>query len=223
MAAIQIPKKSFPPFLLIAKLREEDFGAFVAQLGKSEPKLSRSSFTQSVAEGLPQLNQEDVAALVNEFYGLNSLKDEMGGSSEAVANAIVSAAKEAHCDEFHLSASELDLLGRRIIETLENAPVLDLISRALDVTLDHDRILIASRIFSDIRSVFDRDATRIDGYSIVHTLTLHYAQDTEHKDFYVALDDNDIEDLQEVLNRAKQKGKLLREFASAAGITHIDL
>ena len=44
---------------------------------------------------------------------------------------------------------------------------------------------------------------------ITHTLKLAYYQDDESKDFYLALDEDDITELEEVLSRAKTKAATL--------------
>src|SRR5947209_5590618 len=80
---------------------------------------------------------------------------------------------------------------------------LNLISRAEEVILDHDRVFLSARLFTELRPVFDKRATAINSLSIVHTLAIHFIQDEDHKDFHVALDDGDLQSLREVLDRAE--------------------
>jgi hypothetical protein len=128
---------------------------------------------------------------------------------------------EVKSDAFLISNPNADKLKTRVRLALEQPNPLRLIAKARDVTTDHDRAFLSARIFTDLRPIFDKNATVISASSVVHTLAIHHHQNENHKDFYVALDDNDVETMIEVLQRAKQKSLLLRQLADKAAITYI--
>ncbi len=75
----------------------------------------------------------------------------------------------------------------------------------------------ASKILSDLRYVFKSDPEEEPyGAVIVHLLKLTYHEDTEHKEFFVAMDDGDLRHLKEVIERAEKKARTLRRKLDAA-------
>jgi hypothetical protein len=57
------------------------------------------------------------------------------------------------------------------------------------------------------------------GAVVIHTLKLSYHEEGDHKDFLVALDDDDIKALRAVLDRAEAKARFLRKQLKD---THVD-
>jgi hypothetical protein len=81
---------------------------------------------------------------------------------------------------------------------------------------------VTAKILTDVRYAFQADPEqRPYGAVIIHTLKLSYHEQGEHKDFLVALDDEDIPILKGILNRAEAKAKVLRKQLDAANV--IDL
>ncbi len=80
-----------------------------------------------------------------------------------------------------------------------------------------------ARILSDIRSVFTASADSIAGGFIVHNLTIHYFHNGDHKEFFVALDNDDLNVLKEAIQRAEQKTGHLKAMLKKASIPYLDV
>lgn len=63
-----------------------------------------------------------------------------------------------------------------------------------------------------MRPVFRQPNAKPIGSVINHTLKIEYHEDGDHKDFYVALDAQDLSELKGVLERAETKAISLRSF-----------
>jgi len=61
------------------------------------------------------------------------------------------------------------------------------------------------------------------GALIVHTLKLEYKQGNEEKDFYIALDTNDVKKLREQLDRAEQKAESIKLMLNQAQVSYLDV
>jgi hypothetical protein len=94
--------------------------------------------------------------------------------------------------------------------------------KAMDVVLDHSHVFFHAKILTDIRPVFNTKGDSIDAAVIVHNLRIHYEEDSDHKDFYVALDTSDIQELREVLDRADTKAKCLQGLVKKSGVSYLD-
>ncbi len=98
--------------------------------------------------------------------------------------------------------------------------------KALDVTSDHSCVYRDSRILSDIRPIFyDEDGDEsIVTTTTTHTLKITYNDNNDSKinNFYIALDINDLKNLQEIVERAIEKEKKLIDFLQAAKLSHLN-
>lgn len=72
------------------------------------------------------------------------------------------------------------------------------------------------RIVTDLRAVFSDDASVSPAaMTIMHTLRIRYHDDVRrHREFYVAMDGDDLADLKTAIERAQQKSKTLQDFLS---------
>ena len=94
--------------------------------------------------------------------------------------------------------------------------------KAAGVALDQDHLFYHARILTDVRPVFDEKGDTVSAAVIIHNLRIHYGENSDHKDFYVALDTGDIQLLREALDRADKKAKRLQELLNASGIVYLD-
>jgi hypothetical protein len=136
-------------------------------------------------------------------------------ASEAAASQ---ASKKSRIPE-----DEKNTLSLRLTRLLEIKASLSLTSKALDVLTDADRIFYSAKILTDIRPVFDDEGKKIEAAVIMHNLRIHFGQDNEHRDFFVALDTNDIKELRSVLDRADRKAESLQMLLNRAKISYLDM
>lgn len=95
-------------------------------------------------------------------------------------------------------------------------------AKAITILTDHERTFHTARILTDIRYAFRSDPEQKPyGAVIVHTLKLSYHQEGEHKQFFMALETEDLARLKTVAERAQQKEKAIRRDLEATGITYL--
>ena len=78
-----------------------------------------------------------------------------------------------------------------------------------------------AEIHTDLRPVFGEhtDGLTAEGGVLAHVLRLHHiSSEGSHEDFYVALDDEDLEILRDVIDRAEKKSETLRRQLHEAGM-----
>jgi hypothetical protein len=122
-----------------------------------------------------------------------------------------------------LSEEQLQTVRKRLVQLLNNQKLLNA-QNASSLLLDHERIFSRARVLTDLRPVFSgTPAEVITGGLVVHTLKVSfYKADGSTDEFFVALDDDDIDQLSEVLTRAKVKGTQLRKAIDGTSIKYID-
>lgn len=90
--------------------------------------------------------------------------------------------------------------------------VVRLVSKALDVTYEHENLLQSARVVTDIRPIFNDDATQIDGAVVSHTIRLRYDNTSGDHSISVALDESDIRELEKQCKRALLKAQTSRSL-----------
>ena len=95
-------------------------------------------------------------------------------------------------------------------------------SRAASLQQEQEHTFCNARILTDIRPVFgERTDQSPVGAVVLHTLKISYHHSRELKDFYVALDSDDVRTLQEVLSRAEEKAETLDSVLDSAKIANL--
>ena len=95
-------------------------------------------------------------------------------------------------------------------------------SKAITIFTDYQRTLHGSKILTDLRYVFKVDPEDEPyGAVIVHLLKLTFHEDTEHKEFFVAMDDNDLRHLKDVIIRAEKKARTLKRKLDSAATVYL--
>ena len=95
---------------------------------------------------------------------------------------------------------------------LLDSPVVRLVSKALDVAYEQENLLQSARVVTDIRPVFNEDATEIDGAVVSHTIRLRYDNTSGDQSISIAMDESDIRELEKQCKRALLKAQTSRRL-----------
>jgi hypothetical protein len=110
---------------------------------------------------------------------------------------------------------------RRLHRILSVEPLM-IASKALTIVSDYQRTLHTTKILTDVRYIFRSNPEQEPyGAVIVHLLKLTYHEDTGHREFFVAMDDNDLAHLKAVLERAEEKAITLRRKLDAQATAYL--
>jgi len=85
------------------------------------------------------------------------------------------------------------------------AEVVYLSGKALDLTFDFERLFTTAKVITDVRPVYNEEATEVMGAVIVQNLQLEFLRSDRFETFSLALDSKDIRSLIEALKKALQK------------------
>lgn len=122
------------------------------------------------------------------------------------------------------SDSEWEKRESFLREILECEDPLGVTAKALHVMMDHAKTFRNARILTDLRPVFQSNPSDAPAAGIIiHTLKVEYRAAQEEREFFVALDSNDLARLETLIKRAKLKEKALKEAIRASDITILDV
>ncbi len=142
------------------------------------------------------------------------------GSRETFAEKVVEAAKSVLKAE---DQGEIDWgsLSNDLGAILGCHESLGLAAKALDVRSEYGRLFCGARILTDVRPIFGIDPGRSPlAATIVHTLRLTYHEGTDHREFHVALDAADLQQLRELVDRARRKEETLKSEIEKTTMTY---
>ena len=213
----RVPERHVPAFKALRELGEDQFSDVLSALADADTTASRPVIDESV-HAASRLNRSDVSALLDAVIGLAALGYKTRSAAGLVAKRVASSPQFGGADELHERFS-----GR--IERLLEGEFVRLQSKALSIGAAHERVFANAQILTDLRPLFDSDVTENpepEAALLSHTLILHFiGSNGAHDNFFVALDDDDIEVLQQTLKRATRKADSLRRTLQESGIIYI--
>jgi hypothetical protein len=223
MPEMRIPKSGQIAFRELLDLNDGQFDLLVDAITKTAPAGSTDVFWHRVAEKVPAIKRDIVERIVDELFSLNYARDNWGVSEADFAKMASDAAASQSSKKSPMTDEQKNLLAARLTRLLEIKASLSITSKALDVLTDADRIFYSAKILTDVRPVFDDEGERIEAAVIIHNLRIHFGQDSDHRDFFVVLDTNDIKELRTVLDRADKKAESLQKLLSSAKVSYLDI
>jgi hypothetical protein len=192
---------------------------------------------EALREAKPMLYISDLADHVNKKIGMNPdatrgivrlltrlyaarIKFEM--TSVDFVKEFRSAVDEE--DKLRPEPEKWEIIGTCLSDILSLDELLGVTSKALDVMIEHPNVFREARICTDIRPVFGPiPADPPSAVTLFHTLKIHYHEGNSHKEFFVALDSNDIRALQDVIHRATLKESSLKKWVKKLETHFMDI
>jgi hypothetical protein len=225
MPSINIPKSAYPAIQSLIHFKPADFDIFLEALSKAEPSLDQDDFWRHVAKHVKQVDPTVIEAILHEIFEIDDARLRAANDGlelEDFVEAITEAVSSVKSKDFQFGEAESKILKDRLLRIFAGRKGLDITTKAMGVAVDHGHIFLHARIMTDIRPVFNKKGDSVDAAVIVHNLRIHYAVDSDHKDFYVALDTSDIQSLRENLDRADTKAKCLQGLLKTSGVSYLD-
>ncbi len=104
-----------------------------------------------------------------------------------------------------------------LFQELFSLPEIWTVVKALDLAYDYTHLLRNIKILTDIRPVYNEEATEILGAVVSHTLRLYYDSSEGTISLSIALDEEDVENLLDSCTRALEKAKTAQRFMREKG------
>jgi hypothetical protein len=216
---LQVPPQHKDGFLAVRDLTDDEFGAFVAMLDgiAAVDCFPVDDLVRQAVDSVPRLSKKEAQGIIRALQSVQTGRTIHGDSLTGFANGI------ATSDSLKLAPEEAALLARRI-EILANPPAIGVTAKAADVAREHERIFHSARILTDIRPVFDDDASNPPvGAVVTHTLRIDSFTKGSMEDYFVALDTRDLIQLQTIVNRAIEKNRSLNRVLDSIGFSRFKI
>jgi NhaP-type Na+/H+ and K+/H+ antiporter len=210
---------------MILELGEPQFNALVSALSKTKPTLLRGQFSKEISNKVKNLQADELHEILRVLYVLYSMKQRAEISAQELAEDVSKSCVESSSDKIQFPKEKAKALIARLKQLLSFEKTVAVTTKAFDVMTEHKYIFCSARIMSDIRPVFTNHPESASAAVIIHNLQIgfHEGGTKEHKEFYVALDTDDIQALKEVINRAERKTIALQTIIKSSKLPYLEV
>ncbi|MFN0106141.1 MAG: hypothetical protein ACKV2U_29130 [Bryobacteraceae bacterium] len=218
--ALEIPSEDTGSITTIKELSAASLGKFVTALEDAPPVADPRQMAEHIAKQIPALAVERLTAVLRTLYMLYHVRELSGVKPSRFLDDLIDGIRNNSA----LKVTERDISKlRSILEKLMGIDTLSTISKAARLHRDGERLYRSAKILSDIRPIFGRDpSVRPVGAVLTHTLKVGYHEGSEHREFHLILDSDDLAALDEVVRRAQTKDKTLRALLKDAKLPSLD-
>jgi hypothetical protein len=215
---LRIPKDYHEGLAHLVAVGEETFNQLLAALREVPPTFTYLATTKALELRVPAASPAELASMTEALFATYSAMVSADVPPTAfVADLIEAIRTQVAGIEPQSLANAKDRL--RSLYTIDS---LTTTAKAKVIISDHEHSLCTSRLFTDIRPIF-RDIAEEGpkALMLVHTLKLAYHEGGELKEFFVAMDGDDLEALYRVTERAREKAKALKEFITRTDVPYL--
>lgn len=197
--AIDISPETKAGFSELLQLSDDRFRALLDALQRSELRMTGSAFVETIQKAASVAPPEAIRI----FYALSTLH-------ELETERLVVALIRQLADELSQVVS-IETIKSRFSAALTPSSIAAF-TKSLSLLTRNERNYASSKAITDLRPAFSRDIKNGPvAFAIVHTLQITYeAEPSEIYEFFVAMDEHDLDELINVLKRCKEKAEAVK-------------
>lgn len=222
MAALKIPDRYKAGIKILAALPAPQFEGFLAAARRAPKTFTTSGeFEAWAAPEVPTIPAADLSKLIYSITSLYRLPVRYGVTASKLASDVLEGARAGITDFQVVDGTEFveRLTALLSIESFNIVAV-----KAKELQTESERIFVEARILTDIRPIFGNKIEDDPTASvIVHTLKIVSHENSGHKEYFFALDADDIASLKKTMERATDKVKSLKALLDGTKLRAIDL
>jgi hypothetical protein len=220
---LRIPRKFQAGFKALYGLSDENKQQLVTVLSEARRGSSTQDLTVKVSLTLG-LGLEASQSLINALTAFYSVVDhlvEENGKAEFI-EALPAALVESKVVP---DGTDTTTMIQVVSSALELKETLGVIAKAKELATDSERLFASSRILTDFRPIFsDNLDETIEAGVVLHQLRITYhKEESEHPEFFVSLDSEDLRKLKETIVRAEKKEEKLKKELESKGISLLSM
>ncbi len=218
----RVPEIFKQPLGKLLNLPEPDAVALEAVIEHAPPTLLARDLAKMIAAKTP-MEFRDAEQFTKLLVSLYSVREK---SEEPIPNfveLVCQSAQETGLAELSRENASWERFKERLARLLSFSGSLGVASKAHDVMTEHQHVFCDMRILTDARPVFNPDPKdQPAAVVIVHQLKIVYHEGITRKEFYVAMDSDDIRTMKKMLDRATTKEESLRALIGITKVPVLD-
>lgn len=220
MPSLNIPNRHVSGLVKLFNLTEKD--DLIENLRKVDISINPEKSIREAVASITGFTSEDVNDITRATMSLLLLRSSSDKSLEELIDELISTIKKGEFEELKFSDERYAEVKEKLIKILSIENLL-LSAKAVGIKFEHDNLFEKAKVLTQILPVFSDDVDEIPKAAIIaHQLGVHYFQDGDHKEFFLRIDEEEIEELIKMLERAKKKARSLQNFLITTDIKYIE-
>lgn len=211
---LHLRKEQLEDLAILRDLGSETLRAAVDALEKVERPIRHEALEGPLRSVLPE--QSDVNRFLAHLFSLYTLQRLRDLKPNEVLEGLQYAI-ERLTEEQRWAPDKMELWRKIQPELCDLLSVRNVmtVTKALELAFEYANILQTTHIITDIRPIFDAEATAILGAVVSYTLRLYYDNTEGNHSISIALDHEDLEKLTYQCDRAMKKARKAKSAISA--------
>jgi hypothetical protein len=207
--ALRIPEEDTPAISAIQTFSPRSIDGLISAINSAPLTADLGILAKSIAPKVPGIPAGRLRHVLETLYTLYYIRETSGVNPETFLEDLVDSIQHSSAKVPKKNIEKLRSLFRKLLDI--NA--FNTVSKAGRLQRDGERLYCDAKILSDIRPVFrSSPADRPIGAVVTHTLKMGYHEGSDHKEFYLILDSDDLVALSSLVARAMAKDKTLRDL-----------
>lgn len=217
-----IPEGEIQHFKQVVKLSIASLQQIAGQLHDLTPTLDATALSHSICQQT-ELSLDDIVPLIAQLWRWAIVQRRMDVDSatflEVLRSSLITLSYEIW------SIEDRQCWDDRIplfLNMMQSDSALGTSAKAGELLLMQGTIFSKARIITDIRPVFNDQGDQIQGYIPFHSLIITTIEDGDEHHIQLALAFNELKQLEEQIERAMTKERIVRDQFTANAITLIN-
>ena len=222
MARLVIPEEYKGGMTTLLELKDAPIQELISALESAPLAMNYRTLSERVAPQVASIPREDVEEILEILVSLYVVRTSADVPVPEFIIDLCEAMDESGDESLQIPSEKRDNFSQRLIN-LFSINALSVAAKARSVLVDHEHALCSARMFTDIRPVFGEQPDELPMAAVlVHTLKLTYHHGNQLKEFFVAMDTEDLANLKEVVERAEKKAASLKSVIGVAKVPYVD-
>ncbi len=219
MPTFNIPEKHQQGFEYFIALKDNLRSQLIKEIEKAPIGLPLGKLSKELAEIL-NLGISKLEPIMNMIISLYSAKESFGLDVDSFVDGIIDALENTDNEKLKPTKN----LRSQLIQILSKRDSFYFTFKANNLVAEREKLLLNTSILTDIRPVFsDEKDYKIKCSLIIHNLKIEFMVDDEYKEIYFALENEDLKKLKDIIVRAEEKEKAIREQFKSPNISFLDI
>ncbi|HEX9654310.1 MAG TPA: hypothetical protein VGA99_11415 [bacterium] len=218
MAKLKIPKEQKDGLEYFIELGDELQNSLINIIKDADINVNQGDLIEKLSNEI-KIEKSRVSKIVGMLSSILALKETSRVSVDILIKDLVNALEEGSDEKLKPNAAFRDQLRQFLhLETSS----FHLRFKAIFLSREREKILTRTNIYTDIRPLFDNSGKETVGFLIIHNLKISYYENGQHREIYVALDDDDLVKLKDNVMRAEEKEKTIRKKLKSYELSVLD-
>lgn len=225
MVQLSIPREYWRGFAELRELKEGQIQELVSALAQEEPVSGRTSLHMRMASEVENIGNSELSAITDALISLVGLRDTLRIDIPEFVGTIADAMNQSGDENLALPDEESRESFEAKLAQLLEIDSLEVTAKAIGLSREQAHTIHGNpRVLTDVRPIFSSEPAEISlwGAMVIHALKLEYHEGRQLEELYIALSTREIDDLIEVLERAKSKAEILKQWIQDSPVPYME-